>query len=147
MLPVCSTACSVTSCVSGWLAEIQRFIYSRYIQSHRGCELMQKTDASFSYTSCKEMCVGVGEWGHSVGLCAYLCFLFCFCVQRLIMCWAKDLEDREMKRLCPNFCHRIWLVMQSSAASYTSDTKYYPLFIYKTKKKHFFFFSSASLWG
>lgn len=47
----------------------------------------------------------------------------CMRVQRRVMCWAKDLEERKMKLLCPNFCHRFRVVTQSTARIQACDIK------------------------
>lgn len=83
--------------------------------------------------------------------CGSVCIsLFFVCVQRLIMCWAKDLENREIKLLCPNFCHRFLLVMQSSAGTHTAVNQWrYKMWSYlvffKPKKSIYSLFIGLSL--
>lgn len=76
--------------------------------------------------------------------------LFFVCVQSLIMCWMKDLEDGEIKLLRPNFSHRFRLVMQSSAAAHTSVNEWWyklwsSLLFFKPKKSIYFLFIGLCL--
>lgn len=86
--------------------------------------------------------MGVGEWGHGVGPCAYLCFFrVCTKADNVL---SKGFGGQGNEAAVSKFCHRFWLVMQSSAASYTFDTKYDSLY-YSTKLRKAFSFLFISL--
>lgn len=126
-----------------------------FVCSVTSCEMLRGLHAyigaqtvSFSYTSSKMCECVLRKRGHSVGLCEYFfCISFFVRVQRLIMCWVKDLEDSDIKLLCPNFVTDSGWLRNPVQPVIPLIQNTIPLFFlfYETKKSISFIFISLLL--
>ncbi len=71
--------------------------------------------------------------------------IFVFCVYtKADNVLSEGFGGQENEAAVSKFLHRFWLVTQSSAASYTFDTKYDPLYYSIKLRNAFLFFSFSS---